>query len=345
MLTYRIGSFNLRNLGFSVFDETNKRDLKKIADIIRGENFDVVALQEVLSEGKAFTLGDFGFAKKSILMELGRDQWDFEWAYAGGENDWRYEGYAFIWNKKRLRLCTTNVVTPLGIQERTFYPRMLKISRNKMLRMPYYARFTANGLPGGTNVEFRLICIHTYFGKNDDERDRAIRQRELDILLKEIYPQITDRRYGYPMTAYTILLGDYNAELWTTDSSKWLSFLNNQKRFKPPAIMNTDLNGEVVSEKYNGRKIKTVQYELTTLKRKPNGKSGEVFDSGGFANSYDHFSYETDKFKDVKIHVKRIREAVTKYCKPFNGDYNSDFEKYYTTISDHIPIMMEIELR
>ena len=72
MLTYRIGSFNLRNLGFSVFDETNKRDLKKIADIIRGENFDVVALQEVLSEGKAFTLGDFGFAKKSILMELGR---------------------------------------------------------------------------------------------------------------------------------------------------------------------------------------------------------------------------------------------------------------------------------
>ena len=52
---YKIGSFNLRNLGLTALGNENARDLKKIADIIRKENFDVVALQEILSEGKAFT--------------------------------------------------------------------------------------------------------------------------------------------------------------------------------------------------------------------------------------------------------------------------------------------------
>ena len=44
---YKIGSFNLRNLGLTALGNENARDLKKIADIIRKENFDVVALQEI----------------------------------------------------------------------------------------------------------------------------------------------------------------------------------------------------------------------------------------------------------------------------------------------------------
>lgn len=59
----------------------NERDLSLIADIIRKERFDVVALQEILSEGKAFTLSNYNYAKKPILMELGHD-WDFQWADA-----------------------------------------------------------------------------------------------------------------------------------------------------------------------------------------------------------------------------------------------------------------------
>ena len=49
-------------------------------------------------------------------------------------------------------------------------------------------------------------------------------------------------------------------------------------------------------------------------------------------------------FDDVKISYRRLTEAVTKYCKVNNNDdYQSDFEKYYKTVSDHIPIEMNVE--
>lgn len=330
----------MRNIGQSALGLNNVRDLSTIARIIREENFDVVALQEVLSQGKAFTAPDY--AKKSILMELGSD-WDFAWADAQAENDPRHEGFAFVWKKSRLRLCSAKVETPYGETERIFYPRICKVNHEDMLRRPYYGRFTSNGIPGGANVEFRLICVHTFYGKADNLAEREIRQHELDVLMKDIYPQITDRRYGDPMVAYTILLGDYNAELWTKESRKWQEPLKQQRGGKIPAIMKTDEDGVVISNRYGGRAIKTVQDQLTTLKSKSDESEDEEFDTAGYSYSYDHFSYEEEKFKDVKIRVKRLTSAVNQYCKCDSNDYETDFEKYYKTVSDHIPIMMEIE--
>lgn len=338
---YRIGSFNMRNLGLSAMSQQNPRDLKTIARIIREEHFDVVALQEVLSQGKAFTAP--GYAKRSILMELG-SEWDFCWADAEAENDPRHEGFAFVWKKSRLRLCTTKVLTPFGEITRTFNPRICKLNHEDMVRQPYYGRFTASDIPGGTNVEFRLICIHTYYGKEDDEMDRAIRQHELDVLMKDIYPQINDRRYGDPMVSYTILLGDYNAELWTKESRQWQEALKKERGGKRPAIMQTDENGIVRSNRYGWREVKTVQDQLTTLKSKTTN-NGEEFDTMGYSFNYDHFSYEERSFSGLQPNVERITAAVSEYCRVSDGDYNSDFEKYYKTVSDHIPIVMDIELR
>ena len=76
---YRIGSFNLHNIGISAF--TNSRNLEKIAEII--STFDVIALQEVLSEGKIFTSEDLpsNIAKSNILSYLGGSKhWGFSWA-------------------------------------------------------------------------------------------------------------------------------------------------------------------------------------------------------------------------------------------------------------------------
>ncbi len=325
------------NLGLTAMSKNKERDLKTIADIIRGEHFDVVALQEVLSEGKAFWLNNKEHIKKSIIMELGGSStWGFEWAHAGG-NDPRQEGYAFIWNKRRIELSKTEVTTPFK-KERVFKPRMLELNRKDLSRQPYYGRFTAKA----TNVEFRLICVHTYFG-NDDRKARSFRQSELNALLEEIYPQIADKRYGNPNVSYTILLGDYNAELLVLETMPWL--MSSDRGFaKQPAIMNTDLNGVVESKKYKGRKIKTVQYEPTTLKKKVNDNNVDEFAGSGFACSYDHFSFEEEKFNNALIRVKRIRKAVTHYCKIQNGDYDTNFEKYYKTVSDHIPIAMDIEI-
>lgn len=335
---YKIGSFNVRNLGLSALG--NERDLRLIAEIIKREQFDVVALQEVLSEGKAFTNVNSKWTKKSIMMELGKD-WDFQWADVEAENDRRHEGYAFLWNKKRLRLATTKLVDG---EIRTFNPRVCRMNKEEMIRQPYYARFTPQGKLGGSNFEIRLICVHTYYGK-DTKEDRERRQHEIDVLLKDIYPQVSDRVYKDQYPAYTILLGDYNVEL----RRNWHSDL---MRNKEPAYLVADEKDVVVSKKWNNRRIKTVQDQLTTLKTNvpeneqdqltalksnisPNGQ--EQYATRGYANNYDHFSYEESRFEDVHMKVRRV-DAVRKYC----GD---SFEKYYKTVSDHIPIMMEIDLK
>lgn len=339
-MSYKIGSFNLRNLGLTAMGKSNPRSLSTIARIINDEGFDIVALQEVLSQGKAFMSEDY--AKKSILMELGTD-WDFAWADTESENDPRHEGYAFVWRKSRIKLPIMEVSTRYGMVERTFNPRICRTNREYMHRRPYYGRFTTSGVGGGSNVEFRLICVHTYYG-SDNAVDREIRQNELDVLLKEIYPQISDRRYGNPLVAYTILLGDYNAELWTNESEIWQAPLKASRGGKKPAVMKTDGIGVVYSNQYDGRAIKTVQDQLTTLRQKRDENGAEAFDTSGYSYNYDHFSYEERLFDGVKVSVRRITDAVTRYCKPEAGDYECDFEKYYKTVSDHIPIMMEVDI-
>lgn len=336
---YKIGSFNLRNIGLTALGSKNQRDLKKIAEIIHKEKFDVVALQEILSEGKAFT--SMKFAKKSIMMELGPD-WDFQWANAETSlSDTRNEGYAFVWNKRRLKLST---VILEDNTERVFYPRICRLNKRYIKRKPYYARFTPAGtIEGGPWIEFRLLCIHAYFGK-DTIIDRQIRQHELEAIMTDIYPQIADRVYRGNMPHYTILMGDYNVELrrpWKEKMRKE----ENQRRIlqgkypiTSPAVLIADKEDIIESTKWGRRKIKTVQDEFTTLKsinyeNQVNDESGVR----GYAHDYDHFSYEESQFDGIKMNVRRI-DAVRKYC----GD---DFEKYLKTVSDHIPIMMEIELK
>ncbi len=328
---YKIGSFNLRNMGLSALGENSSRDLSKIAEIIRGEQLDVIALQEVLSEGKAIFSPDY--ARKSLLMELGSDCWDFRWADVGTQSlDRRGEGYAFIWNTRRLRLATTKI---MGDDIRVFEPQVCDINKADMIRRPFYARFTpTDTLAGGPWVEFRLLCVHTYFG-NDDTEARKKRQKELDVLMKEIYPRISDRRYGLfgnGMPSYTLIMGDYNVVLWRRWKDDTLKKINAERLeqgkqpYKKPAVLVADKNDEVEIADWGNRKIKTVQYEPTT-----------VNDERGYVNDYDHFSYEEKRFAGVHMKAKRI-DAVRKYCK-------DDFETYLKIVSDHIPIMMEIEFR
>lgn len=337
---YRIGSFNLRNLGLSAMGSKNERDLKKIAEIIKTEKFDVVALQEVLSEGKAFTSTDF--AKRSVLMELG-DDWDFQWANAETQlADTRNEGYAFVWNKRRLRLATTETVDK---GTRTFYPRICRLNREYMQRRPYYARFTPSGTDeGGPWVEYRLLCIHTYYGR-DTKNGRQIRQQELDVLMKDIYPQVSDRRYGEygnGMPSYTIIMGDYNVELWRPWKDEARKKVNAERRlqgkspYPKPTSLIADENDVIESTRWGKRQVKTVQDEFTTLRAADDDGSTNTI-SRGYAHDYDHFSYEESQFEGVNMRVRRV-DAVRKYC----GD---DFEKYLKTVSDHIPILMEIELK
>lgn len=332
---YRIGSFNLHNIGIGAF--TNDRNLEKIADIIREENLDVVALQEVLSEGKIFTKDDLPskVTKSNIISYLGGpDRWGFEWAFSGDESV-RHEGYAFLWNKDRLRLSTAQITRNGTSFERTYSPRMIQTKGKDMRRKPYFARFTPQGMPGGSSFEIRLLCVHTFFGE-DKSDDRTIRNHEIETLLTDIYPQVADWTFQNGMTAYTVLLGDYNAELVTDENRLAVEQRNayrKENNKKIPAVIKADGLGVVHSDSY-GTDVKTVQDQLTTLKKK---EDSEEYEDRGYASNYDHFSYDESAIGHV-VHGKPRRvDAVRKYC----GD---DFEKYFKTISDHIPIVMELKI-
>ena len=329
----------MKNISLAALGKDNSRDLRKIAEMIRKEQFDVVALQEVLSGGKAFTNASSEYTKKSILMELGPG-WDFKWADMEGDKDARHEGYAFLWNTRRLRPVSVEVDNNVT---RTFYPQVCRLNREHINRKPYYARFTPSGTScGGPYIEFRLLCVHTYYG-NDSSEARAVRKRELDVLMKDIFPQVADRVYMGNMKSYTIMLGDYNVELYRTWKENARTEQNKKRKaegkptIRKPAILIADENDIVEVTRWGTHRIKTVQDEYTTLKRRIDAQTDSVYDGRGYAHDYDHFSFEEKQFEGLMMNARRI-DAVRKYC-------NDDFEKYSKTVSDHIPIMMEIEFK
>ena len=329
---YKIGSFNLRNIGLTALGKENERDLALIANIIKKERFDVVALQEILSEN---------YTKKSIKMELG-DNWDFKWADAESQlADRRNEGYGFLWNTNRLRLAVGK--TEDG-KERPFNPRICMINKEDMQRRPYYARFTPSKTKaGGPWIEFRLICIHTYFG--DDSADAVkTREKELKVLMEDIYPQIADRKYGFygnGMPSYTVLLGDYNVSLyrpWKENALKEINEIRRKKGKSPypkPTYLNDGKSDILETTKWGYRKIITVQDQWTTLRSKLDDI--DDYEERGYANDYDHFSFEESQFEGIYVKARRV-DAVRRYC-------NDNFEEYHKKVSDHIPIMMTVEFR
>lgn len=333
-MTYKIGSFNLKNLGLRSLAKTNKRDLSKIAQIIRDEQYDIVAFQEILSDGKAFNLNllEDSYSqnvKKTILMELGIN-YDFSFAVAENETCPRNEGYGFLWNKNRIRLASAEVEE----KERIFFPRMCKdVHAKGLIRRPFYGRFTPDRMPGGCFVEFRLICIHTFYGDNN-AKDINERNKELECLLKEVYPQIEDRVYQCNMPSYTVMLGDYNAELWRP----WKAVLNR----KEPAYLEVDQNDIVIADKWDGKKIRTFQDQFTTVRdlSKTDDNQNDLEENTVnkfYVHDYDHFSFDIDRFKDIGVKVSRVN-AVEKYC-------NGDSQKYRESVSDHVPISLEIDLK
>ena len=341
---YVIGSFNLKDFGEKALQV---RDLYKIAEIIKNENFDVVALQEIFLykiQGK----DDTNPIEK--LKNILGFSWEYEWADAENETG-SHEGYAFLWNSNRLRLASDDDGKP-------FKPRIWKkINKYDIKRRPFYARFTPTD-EGGPFFEIRLICIHTYFGnieknsnvgwtaKEQREFNHTIRQLEIENVLTKIYPEIEDTVYGKFRPSYTIVLGDYNLRI------KKLKGEEDTNNNNVPYLETDENNTVIVEEEWDGwgnaiisdktKRIVTVQSEFTTLKQQSttntdNSEQQEF--PGGYANDYDHFSYNVniERNREVYLNYQRI-DAVNKY-------YNGDFKSYHKNVSDHVPIKMEIELR
>lgn len=307
-MAYNIGSFNIRDFNFSNESsdgERLQRNYEKIAKIIR-DNFDIVGVQEVNSEQAVKHLTDVLNRSRNLLCE-----WEYRYSGQASKSSKDPEGYAFIWNSKKFRL--------LDVPKNN-NPRWYEDAGGaSLVRRPYYARFTARGMSGGSNFELRLLNIHIKFGTMEERR------RESDILLKQVLPRCCDQQgvslIGEVMPSYTFVLGDYNLKL--SDQSKSL--------FCIKSITPTDYTGR-------NRYFKTVQ-EMPTSLKKPD-EVGDVNDC--YSENYDHFSYELNLVQKMRLNDRRI-EGLNYYKD--QDTVRKMLEEYRREISDHVPICLKMDLK
>jgi len=172
---YLIGSFNTHH-----FSGVGKHDIGILADIILGERFDIVALQEV-KRPEALNL-----LKKRL------PGWDGCHGRPGYDSAADL-GFGYLWNTKRIRECSKD-------GQPVIFNQYKSSSNTRMRRNPFYARFTPNGLLGGAFFEIRLINIHLWFGSQGDPGDIKQRDEELKLVTNEIHDYISknnDPMYFY----------------------------------------------------------------------------------------------------------------------------------------------------
>lgn len=320
-MAIKIGSFNMFKFSQYRSDKENKKDLDKIADIIKGEDFDIVALQEVFSEG----------AIEEIRKRLG-SYWHCAWKAPNAKSAKAAEGYGYLWNSRRFRPATGLKIEERriakedrnGYARKVFDPAVQNRWHGHLLRDPLYARFeSVHGW-----YEIRLINTHIVYSAKSKEdapceqeyskSDALVRQQELDRLL-DIYRTVEDKVYRSSRPCYTVMLGDYNLNLKSSGA---------RGPYLEPVSEKRERNGQIQ------KRIITIQDELTTLKAKSRTAPDESIME--FANNYDHFSYDEIRFNGIKVDYGRVN-TVEKYC-------NSDFEQHRREISDHVPIYLSITL-
>lgn len=326
-MKYKIASFNVRNLSFGA----EKERLDNLAKIIRENNLDIIAMQEVLSEGKILTgsnqkmvSGQVKVYEHSLKRRLG-DDWAIcwrnpaSWAKSYMYDDSRGEGYAFIWNTRKFELLEDG-----GEQILPRIFRNYKLPENGMIRLirdPCYGRFKVKG----RRPEIRLISTHIVYGKPKNWMGNAdldigaimMRKNEFQILAGQIYPQI-DADHKLNTVPYTIMLGDYNLNL--AGSGAGSPIISDIACFdEKGTTVGFSMGAPVV--------INTVQSQLSTLKK----------DGDGLASNYDHFSF-TNRVGGIVIACETIN-----IIDEFEGQ-DSKYSQYKKNVSDHLPIVLTIDI-
>lgn len=168
-----IGSFNLWDYG----SNSEKKKPHRMAQIIQGAGFDVVALQEVLDEDAAHR----------VTEALGIN-WESAWAKPGFGHE--AKGYAFIWNAHRVA-----PITPPCIYEEAAGP---------LTRPPFVGCFESGA--------FHLQLINTQISSKGHKthNNSPVKQLEYKMLCGPIYRRVDDTGRIRFSPTFTIVLGDFN---------------------------------------------------------------------------------------------------------------------------------------
>jgi len=303
-MAYTVISFNLRN----IYDSARlNRDWKAVAEIIRNERADIVAVQEIFSETPM----------RILCQRLNAgllSNWRFRPVSRTTCGNSRGEGYAFLWNAKRVDLAPIIKVTADGFQSYGYHEPEIRTEWSRsIMRPPCVARFVPVGwcVPF---IELRVITTHIIFRENKYLREKGnglgdtdLRREEYRALSARLFPRVAkDRQDGRFRPAYTFIVGDYNLS-----------------QSECTAI---DLECQAESG------LMTTRQNLgSTI------YPGDDQNPGGYTtHDYDHATCSEHEIPYVQI-VERIN-APDIY-------YKHDFKAYEEHVSDHAPIKMLFDVR
>ena len=323
-MSYTIGSFNLCRLDFS----KGSKAFKQIAKIIKGEHFDVVAMQELIASGE----NPNTLVNNQLMMALGND-WGI--AVSSSDNprfDNYSEGYGFIWNKKRLDIADHS--TP-------------RITNMNLVRPPMCCCFIPSKGSGGPYFELRLINTHIAFGAPNDEpmSDLEYRRHEFETLTEEIYPNLSTPKETTRDT-YTILMGDYNLCIIGSDKIRPENEKINDGIVETPLSIRRDMRtmqhhrstvkqpSDEIDDEKKANTLSDAYKELKSATRLIKGSTDY------YSKDYDHFSMDVPTCDKIEATVTRV-DALRKYY-PLSTD---PLKEYRKEVSDHVPIKMEIRFK
>ena len=303
---YKIGSFNCKTLGKDMMR------IRRIAEIIKDADFDILALQEIMG--------------KNTFSQLMYDLNIISGNKYDGASEPGYQ-YAFIWNRRRIAPAETNYNGIIKKNEPQLYIQYKKDKsqgQKELRNNPYYGRFFPIGI-GAQFIEIDIINTHIRFSKgvNDlpEEKTLPLRYNEFDILTKTIYPKIADKRYGSNRPTYLILIGDYNLNLQSSGCCS--------------SSINSADEDFLIEGALPIKRIVTGQNQKTTLKQ-PKGDA--LPKDYGLANNYDHYTIDSIRFEGTGVSSSVIN-TVELYC---SSDENK-YRQHLKEISDHMPIVMYFE--
>ena len=256
-------------------------------------------------------------------------EWDSEWQepklrrgmeqYLGGDK--RGEGYAILWRTDRVSLAKDENGIEIRPTIYTRYDSRIAKSKLSLIREPLYARFIVGNRP----AELRIISTHIIYGKGDSVKDVLdygaieMRKKEFSILAGQIYYRVSEMHKDINCTSpYTIMMGDYNLNLDTSLCR----------------VVCYDRKGHDVSEDSSFFKVFNLQDEKSTLKR----------DLPELANSYDHFTVDARANAQVVENSVGVVDAIHKHVDNPGSSEEESFSKYRKEVSDHLPIIISINI-
>lgn len=357
MSEYILGSFNMFKFTRQSGPEV-KKSYNRIAAIIRDAKFDIVSMQEVFSEAAVREL-------VFVLNNGAQGPWQCSWDEPKKTtNKQAREGYAFVWNTRRLDKVATRlengsirIFEPQIINQ--YKKEIIRTGKKGLLRNPFYGRFAPRNAQGESHqFELRIINAHIMYSKSVDDReiydlaDVEMRKNEYTLLSQVILSKIDLKRYGLDdvkthLNAYTILMGDYNLNIDNCPISIGTN------RNPPPYLPASGRNFiTLLSDGRQQREIVTIQDEKTSLIRLPQDPAMDkkYIGEAHYRNNYDHFTFDSRKFRAYNLNASAHRINVIEdnpqygINVPISNYFQGDFRKYHDEVSDHLPVMMKISI-